>query len=724
MSSWTFTLAGRISLGRRGAMDVRDLRTELRDLVVERRGGRMAVGGRLVAILEYMGRDGRVHVAEAVDPFRRVVLAAEGAAADRLPPRARVRAVQYALRCLPGREWGREVDYQVDLEVEPVPPPSVPVTAGAEEANRPAVPEPPIEPRYRLLRVDEVIGENRADFLVEQRIALDLPAVKVIDVHGAVTDLRAETLEDNVILQGTLFRQVYYVGEDGLIHYQHGDAAFEETVAVPGAKPGMNVQTLVRARESEHELLDGRQLVEKVELQADVKVTRTVDVDILTDLAVPPGVQVATDTVDVEQVVGRGAVRHLLESAVRLAAPAERVTRVVADAGPTSVQVVADKVIVEGAVQKQVFYVGRDGMEYHQAEEAPFSAFLEVPGARAGMQAQVEAGVEEVESELDTIDNRLRQRLLLRLAALVTEGVSLQVVTGISGPGIEADARPLKVERLVTQNAARVMIVRKATLVSRALRIVDVIGAVQDLTVEVIPDQVIVQGRVHQQVFFIDRHKVQRHQTEEAVFNHLIEAPGARPGMRAQVRPFVKYISTILAPEANSMTEKIILDLQLKVVETVALTAVAGVRLTGTGDGHPAHGVQAASGPAGAGEGIAFSLAGTLVPAAPPLEAPADLAAAVLDARLEGNGGRAAVSGTLRLHLYYTARDRRLYRHEGRVPFRQEVAAVVPEVADVAVRVRNVRWEVAPPPRGAGAAVRWHADLEVDLAVPGNGGGG
>lgn len=584
MNSWMFTLAGRITLGRRGALGVRDLSVQLRDLDLDYRDGMVTVDGRLTVLLAYVGRDGRVRESAAAGSFRRVI-SADAAAGDSHQLRVRVEAVQHELRYLPGRAWGREVDYQVDLSVD-----AAPVRSGsepfrneeAEKAERTEKAEkvtPSLQPRSRLIRVDEVIGDNQADFLLEQRLILDLPAVRVIDAHGAVTDLRAEALENTVILWGALFLQAYYVGEDRLIHYQNGDMVFEETINVPGARPGMNVQALARVRAVDHEPPDGQWLLEKIDLQVDVKVTRTVDVDIITDLAAPPDVQVAADLINVEQVIGRGEMRHLAESAVRLAVPADRVTRIAAIAGPTSVQVVEDKVVVDGIIQKQLYYVGRDGMEYHQAEDVPFSAFIEVPGARNGMQAQVEVNVEGVESDLGARDNRLHQKMLLRLAALVTEAVSLRIVTAVTGPGVDVDTRPLKVERLVTQNAAQVMIVRKAALVSRAIRVVDVIGSVQDLVVEVIPDQVIIQGRVHQQVFFVDQRKVQRHQTEDAAFNHLIEAPGARPGMCAQVRPFVKYISTVLSPEANALTEKIVLDLQVKVMEPVALTAVTDVRL-------------------------------------------------------------------------------------------------------------------------------------------------
>lgn len=715
-----FALTGRLNLGRKGAVDIKAMRVDLHDLALEFGQGELVVGGRLALVVEYVGRDGRVRVREDGGPFsRRVALDGVGGAAEACRGIAvSVRALQWELRLLPGRGWGREVDYRVEAVVRAAPADAqdaaavTPAFDGPEAADEPG--EAVASRRFssRLLRVEEVIGEERADFLVEERLVIEKPAIKVIDVHWAVTGLRGDAVDDSVIIQGTLSQQVYYVGEDGLIHYQHGDTAFEGVVPVPGAAGGMNVRAAAEVQGSEHELTEGQVLLEKCTVRVTAKVTRTAEVNILTDLIAPPGVRVATDTIHVEQVVGRGETRHLVEGSTRLAHPGQRVIRATAGAGPTSVQVLGGKVVVEGVIRQQLFYIGRDGMEYHQAEETPFSTFMDVPGAAAGMSGQVEAAVESLESELDQRDHLLRHRVVLRLTALVTEAVSLGVVTAVEGPGVEVESRQLKVERLVTQAAAQIMVVHKAGLVSRAIRIVDVIGSVRDIAAEVIPDEVIVQGRVHQQVFFIDRHKVQRHQTEEAVFNHLVEAPGARPGMLVAVQPFVKYISTALAPEANVLSERIVLDLHVRVVEPVSLTAVSGVRLPPT-DGEPSHPIAQPAAP----RPVTFSLSGSLVPAGPPPDRVEEVAAVVVGAGVrEQPGGRAALAGVLRLRVCYVARNGHRYRHEERVPFEHElgvdrVAAAHPP----GVRVRDLHWEAAG--RG-GRGLAWQALLEADVQNP------
>ncbi|MCL6615502.1 MAG: DUF3794 domain-containing protein, partial [Firmicutes bacterium] len=69
----------------------------------------------------------------------------------------------------------------------------------------------------------------------------------------------------------------------------------------------------------------------------------------------------------------------------------EQVTRIVkvhrieATVGSVTARVITGKVLVQGRVNLQIFFVTDDEMVHHLAEEVPFSSMIEIPGAAPGM---------------------------------------------------------------------------------------------------------------------------------------------------------------------------------------------------------------------------------------------------------------------------------------------------------------------------------------------------
>ena len=54
--------------------------------------------------------------------------------------------------------------------------------------------------------------------------------------------MEVKPIDDLVIIQGIVHKELYYIGEDELEHRQSEDIPFSELVDIPGTEPGMNVQ--------------------------------------------------------------------------------------------------------------------------------------------------------------------------------------------------------------------------------------------------------------------------------------------------------------------------------------------------------------------------------------------------------------------------------------------------------------------------------------------------
>ena len=271
-----------------------------------------------------------------------------------------------------------------------------------------------------LIRAEVVIGENTKQILIEKNVTLTLPAIKVRNINAKVCDLTTDVIADKVVIQGVLHKQIFFVGEDNIVHHQAEDIPFSTFIDVPGAEPGMNVQIDPVIETVIFTLLNPCIIHQKVVIEFFVKVTETRQLNVLTGEG---------PLVRVDQVVGENTKQELFENLVLLATPAIKIDDITVCIRELTTHVIADKVIIQGVIHKQIFYVSTDNIELHQAEDVNFSTFVDVPGAIQGMDVEVVPTVEFVHFELrDPI--QLLQKVVIEFFAKVTESVQIPVVLG------------------------------------------------------------------------------------------------------------------------------------------------------------------------------------------------------------------------------------------------------------------------------------------------------
>jgi len=107
-------------------------------------------------------------------------------------------------------------------------------------------------------------------------------------------------------------------------------------------------------------------------------------------------------------------------------------------------EVIHGKVLIDGTVHKQIFFVGPYDVVRHQAVDIPFTAFVEVPNAEPGMTAQIHPTIEHVgwvliretpecpmpeyyEPIYDHCYRVVDQRIVIELFVKVTEFVQVHV---------------------------------------------------------------------------------------------------------------------------------------------------------------------------------------------------------------------------------------------------------------------------------------------------------
>ncbi len=117
-----------------------------------------------------------------------------------------------------------------------------------------------------------------------------------------------------------------------------------------------------------------------------------------------------------QALLGEATTQILVANTVSLGVPAVKIDEIVARPVNLSCTVIPNKVIFQGTVHKQIFFVDTAGIVRHQAEDVPFSGFIDFPGAAEGTPCQLDVVIEFIDFRLLNAAT-LRQTVVLAVTA-------------------------------------------------------------------------------------------------------------------------------------------------------------------------------------------------------------------------------------------------------------------------------------------------------------------
>ncbi|MCK8824983.1 DUF3794 domain-containing protein [Fuchsiella alkaliacetigena] len=294
-----------------------------------------------------------------------------------------------------------------------------------------------------LVLADRVIGENDSQTMLENILELDTPAIKVTDIRARLEDISTEVIEDKVLVQGILHKQIYFVGEDNVEYHQQENIPFSEFVDLPGAKSGMEVQVHPQIEHIKRELdAQGLNLEQKVVINFFVKVTEQAQLKVELDAN--------GKEVRLNPVLGEDTGQILHEDTLSLDVPAIKIKDIEVSLEEIETQLVTDKVVLQGIIHKQIYFVGEDNVEYHQQDETSFSGFIDLPGVSADCtDVVVKARVEYVKPILNEAGTELTQKIVIELfvKAFQEPAVKYQLAMPDVSSSLQL-AKPIKQEKI------------------------------------------------------------------------------------------------------------------------------------------------------------------------------------------------------------------------------------------------------------------------------------
>ena len=157
-----------------------------------------------------------------------------------------------------------------------------------------------------FIRVDQVVGEERRQSVVEGIITLpngkpDIERVISITANVNTESLETDILDDKVVVDGEIDVDALYVGDvpEGSqpVHFVEGPVDFSCFAKIPGAKKNMDVRVKVKIEHVQFSFdpQRPREIKVRIIIECFIKVTQRVKIEVVIDATGPADLQSALE---------------------------------------------------------------------------------------------------------------------------------------------------------------------------------------------------------------------------------------------------------------------------------------------------------------------------------------------------------------------------------------------------------------------------------------------
>ncbi|MDK2889317.1 MAG: hypothetical protein PWP72_2195 [Thermoanaerobacter sp.] len=288
------------------------------------------------------------------------------------------------------------------------------------------------------IKVANVVGSGTRQVIVSEdfRVPGDKPPVeKILEVDATAEVTDKKLIKNKVIIDGRVTIQVLYVAAepDQPVHQLHRSFRFSDFVEVDGAEQDMDVRVDVKVENADVDILDGERLRADVVLMLTAYVTEPKQINVITGIS---GVEATMARLKIDHVVGEDSTQVVLRDTFETPDPKPDVEKVldvtVQQVEVTETKIISDKVIVRGFVDVHVVYVAKKPDQAVHALERRlyFRTFVEIEGAREGLDVDVRPVVEFITAEAEGPNVTLE--VVLKLTVKVTESLQRDVVISLA----------------------------------------------------------------------------------------------------------------------------------------------------------------------------------------------------------------------------------------------------------------------------------------------------
>ncbi|KXG77840.1 Spore coat assembly protein ExsA [Fervidicola ferrireducens] len=459
-----------------------------------------------------------------------------------------------------------------------------------------------------LVKVDQVVGEDKAQTVVEGLIVLpygkpDIERVLSVEAEVNTENLDINVIDDKVVIEGAIDVEALYVGkvpaESQPVHFVEGTVDFSIFVKIPGARKNMDVKVKARVEHVQFSHNDARprEIDVRIIVEFFVKVTKRVQLEIVVDAKGPSDLQVLKESIRVDHVVGEGRAQKIVKSEVDVPPKKPDILEILKAEGKvrtTETKALDDKVVIEGVLEVDILYVGdvpegvpQQPVHFMEAE-IPFTEFVEVPDCRQDMSKTVKVRVEHIRARKKD-ERSMAVEAVLDIKAKVLEPKTIEVVEDLFSPSKKLDVKKtkIKVDKVIGEGENQVIVKEafKVPLEKPPIEQVFKTEARAKVTeTRIIEDKVVVEGVLKLETLYVAEapycspqqpvHFVEN----ETPFTIFVEIPGAKEDMTLDFEVEVEHVSSKVDPnDARRYEVRVVLKLVSKVTRMVQLDVVVDV---------------------------------------------------------------------------------------------------------------------------------------------------
>ena len=292
----------------------------------------------------------------------------------------------------------------------------------------------------------QVAGYNRDQYTIREEIELqgDKPSIDKIIKSDFRISIKDDKISDGrVEVNGVVGVNALYAStdEDNAIAGIEFDIPFTQYIEIPAAERTMQCVTDISLKEANINFSDditgeSRVLTVDCSMNISAKVYRDAEEDIVVDAYSPGSVmEIAKEIYKINELVGAARANTVIKESISIKHGDPEIESVCSvDVTPVinEVRLLDDRVVLEGTMECRAVYMSSYSAEpmCSLEDQVPFRHFIDIPGARLGMQNFTKCYIDNVSYSLINSE-MVEVRVVLGAAAEVTKPVEKKMVSRI-----------------------------------------------------------------------------------------------------------------------------------------------------------------------------------------------------------------------------------------------------------------------------------------------------
>ncbi|ADL11626.1 DUF3794 domain-containing protein [Acetohalobium arabaticum] len=417
-----------------------------------------------------------------------------------------------------------------------------------------------------LVEVPVLVEEGNAQEMLVTEFELVESAKQVKSVDSVIKNLNCEIIEDRVIVEGKIHKQILYIAEEDLVRYQKEEFEFSTLLSLPGVKPRMDVRINAVIKGDNTELLEEGSLIKQKTL---------LDIHVLVEKRERLFVELGSkELVVVDRIVGENNNQTIIEGLLELEIPAFKIMDIEVQLEDISIKIFTDKVIVEGNIKEEIYFIDQKRVECYCKKKLSFIQFIDLVGVKPGMNINLDSEIRDIQYRLSGDGVELSQRVMINSIAKATDRIEANLK-------VDSEGKEVRLSKLINKTEEQILEEFLISLDTPAVKIKNVDIEMADIESELMTDRVILTGRLKQNICFIGENNIERHQQKITSIDLFLDLPGVSPiDTAVDVESEIMFVKSDLASAGERLKEKAVLKFSIKafqdppVTEEIAVVSV------------------------------------------------------------------------------------------------------------------------------------------------------